>query len=76
MTLPAGHIDIEAYSPKGERIDELGLHFTPSRLTDTLRRQGGIAFTADFKKVLPPDTVFKLSFHRARVGKTSKTFQH
>lgn len=61
--LPAGHVDIAAYSPSGELIAETTAEYTPRLLTYRTMRKGGVRFSAEITKVLPPSSTIKIAFH-------------
>jgi len=62
--LPSGHVDIAVYSPSGKLITEMTTDYTPSILTHTMRKKGGLRFSAYLTKKLPPNSVVKVAFHR------------
>lgn len=62
--LPRGHVDVAAYTPSGELIAETTTNYVPSLLTHTMKKKGGVRFTATFDKALPSDAIVKVAFHR------------
>ncbi len=64
FNLPSGHVDIAAYSPGGQLIEKTTTTYKPSILTYRSKRKGGVRFSADLAKKLPPDSIVKVAFHR------------
>lgn len=62
--LPMGYIDIATYRPSGDLIAETTTDYVPAILTHTMRKKGGVRFSAAFDKPLPSDVVVKVAFHR------------
>ena len=72
--LPRGHVDIAAYSPSGELITETTTDYVPAVLTHTMKKKGGVRFSATLDKALPPDSIVKVAFHREEpIVKTNPT---
>jgi len=72
--LPRGHVDIAAYSPSGELIAETTTDYVPAVLTHTMKKKGGVRFSATLDKALPADSVVKVAFHREELTvKTNPT---
>ncbi|MCG8312678.1 MAG: hypothetical protein MI976_05630 [Pseudomonadales bacterium] len=64
MGLPRGHVDIAAYSPSGKLLAQTTTYYVPSLLTHTMRKKGGVRFTATLAQPIPPDAVIKVAFHK------------
>ncbi len=64
MGLPKGHVDIAAYSPSGQLLAETTTYYVPSLLTQTMKKKGGVRFTATLAQPIPPDAVIKVAFHK------------
>ena len=46
MGLPRGHVDVAAYSQSGQLIAETTTDYVPSMLTHTMKKKGGVQFSA------------------------------
>jgi len=73
--LPKGHVDIAAYSPKGELIAETTSKYLPRKLVYKARLRGKVRFSADITEVLPPNSILKIAFHSEKPG-TEPTTVH
>ena len=62
--LPTGHVDIAAYSPDGELIEETTTSYRPSFLTHISKRKGGVRFSANLTEKITPGSTIKVAFHR------------
>ena len=62
-SLTHGHVDVAAFSPKGERIAETTPDYSPLILTTKTKRKGGVRLSSDFIEPLPYDSVMKIAFH-------------
>lgn len=65
FALPIGHVDAAAYTPSGKLIAATTTNYVPSILTHTMKKKGGVRFSATFDQVLPPNAIIKVAFHRA-----------
>ncbi len=64
FALPKGHIDIAAYSPKGDLLVETTTSYSPSLLTYRTKRRGGLHFSSELPGRIPAGSVVKVAFHR------------
>ncbi len=62
--LPRGHVDVAAYTQSGQLIAETTTDYVPAILTQTMKKKGGVRFSAAFDQSLPSDAVVKVAFHR------------
>lgn len=66
--LPGGHIDIAAYTADGKLLEETTTTYTPSILTEHIKRKGGVRFSARLTKTLPAGSIIKVAFHEEKVN--------
>ena len=70
--LPAGHVDVAAFSTTGELLATSTTDYTPSVLTRRAKRRGGVRFSTAFEQSLPADSIIKVAFHRDKPQSTLK----
>ena len=70
--LPAGHVDVAAYSASGQLLAETTTDYTPSILTRRTKQRGGVHFSTTFEQLLPADSIIKVAFHRGEPQSTLK----
>ncbi len=63
--LPAGHVDIAAYSPDGVLIAETTAMVCPPNLSRQAKRKGGVRFSGEVGGIFPAEVIVKLAYHRA-----------
>ncbi len=64
FALPKGHVDVAAYSSKGDLLAATTTSYSPSLLTYRTKRRGGLHFSTELPGKLSPDSVVKVAFHR------------
>lgn len=62
--LPSGHVDLAAYGPDGQLLEETTAAYQPRMLTPAIRKKGGVRFAARFANPLPQGALIKVAFHR------------
>lgn len=62
--LPKGHIDLAAYTASGDLIEATTTPYAPAILAHSLKKKGGVYFSASFSQPLPSDAIVKVAFHR------------
>jgi|GEM_PF-888563 len=64
LSLPAGHVDVAAYTPDGELLAQTTSQSLSSILTHTLRHRGGRRFSATMPQPLPQGSIVRVAFHQ------------
>ncbi len=61
--LPEGHIDIAAYSPKGELVGTATAHYKPRMLRYRAGRKGKVRFATNLTDAPPASSAIRVAFH-------------
>jgi hypothetical protein len=74
--LPAGHVDISAYSLQGELVIDKTTHYKPRMLRYRAGRKGTVRFSSRSTKALPEHSVIKVAFHPGPYGEEGNPLTH
>ena len=74
--LPSGHVDLAAFGPDGQLVEETTAAYQPGKLTPAIRKKGGVRFAARFASPLPQGALIKVAFHRDGVPSAGEKPAH